>query len=354
MNAFRVEHDSPSSRVGSAILIGLCVVLAFAPLWGGRDELRLLAEFYAYVALASLWNLLAGYAGLVSVGQQAYVGIGAYGLFALAMLAGVHPLVAIPIAGLMAAAISVPTAMLLFRLRGHYFAIASWVVAEVFRLLAAQISVLGGGSGTSLPATIVIAMAPSRDVREFMIYWVSLALVIAVVGTIFLLLRSRYGLALTAIRDNELAARSNGVDVTRIKLVIYVITACGTAMIGALIFLQKLRISPDTAFSVNDWTAFVIFITVIGGLGRIEGPLIGSVVFFVLRQLLADYGTIYLLMLGVVAIAAMLKAPKGLWGLAANHFRWQLLPLERRVALAPDTRPPSDSAMPIKHEQIQI
>jgi branched-chain amino acid transport system permease protein len=341
MSAFHIEHATPSSRIGSAILIALCVVLATAPLWGGREQLHLLAEFYAYVALASLWNLLAGYAGLVSVGQQAYVGIGAYGLFALAMLAGVHPLVAIPIAGVVAAAISAPTALLLFRLRGHYFAIASWVVAEVFRLLTAQISVLGGGSGTSLPATIVIAMAPSREMREFVIYWVSLALVIAIVGTIFLLLRSRYGLALTAIRDNELAARSNGVDVRRTKLVIYVITAGGTAMVGALIFLQKLRISPDTAFSVNDWTAFVIFITVIGGVGRIEGPLIGTVVFFILRQLLADYGTIYLLMLGVVAIAAMLKAPKGLWGLVADRFGWQLVPLERRVVLPGDAKPSS-------------
>jgi branched-chain amino acid transport system permease protein len=341
MSAFHIEHATPSSRIGSAILIALCVVLATAPLWGGREQLHLLAEFYAYVALASLWNLLAGYAGLVSVGQQAYVGVGAYALFALAMLAGVHPLVAIPIAGVVAAAISVPTALLLFRLRGHYFAIASWVVAEVFRLLTAQISVLGGGSGTSLPATIVIAMAPSREMREFVIYWVSLALVIAIVGTIFLVLRSRYGLALTAIRDNELAARSNGVDVRRTKLVIYVITAGGTAMVGALIFLQKLRISPDTAFSVNDWTAFVIFITVIGGVGRIEGPLIGTAVFFILRQLLADYGTIYLLMLGVVAIAAMLKAPKGLWGLVADHFGWQLLPLERRVVLPNDATPTS-------------
>jgi branched-chain amino acid transport system permease protein len=341
MSAFHIEHATPSSRIGSAILIVLCVVLATAPLWGGREQLHLLAEFYAYVALASLWNLLAGYAGLVSVGQQAYVGVGAYALFALAMLAGVHPLVAIPIAGVVASAISVPTALLLFRLRGHYFAIASWVVAEVFRLLTAQISVLGGGSGTSLPATIVIAMAPSREMREFVIYWVSLALVIAIVGTIFLLLRSRYGLALTAIRDNELAARSNGVDVRRTKLVIYVITAGGTAMVGALIFLQKLRISPDTAFSVNDWTAFVIFITVIGGVGRIEGPLIGTVIFFILRQLLADYGTIYLLMLGVVAIAAMLRAPKGLWGLVADRFGWQLLPLERRVVLPGDTKLPS-------------
>jgi branched-chain amino acid transport system permease protein len=148
------------------------------------------------------------------------------------------------------------------------------------------------------------------------------------------LLRSRYGLALKAIRDNELAARSNGIDVTRIKVIVYIITAFGTGMIGALIFLQKLRISPEAAFSVNDWTAFVIFMTVIGGIGRIEGPIVGAVVFFLLRQTLADLGTLYLLLLGTVAIVVMLWAPKGIWGLIVDRFGWQLFPLERRVVLA--------------------
>jgi branched-chain amino acid transport system permease protein len=325
---FHVAHSTRSSRIGSAALVVAVIVLAALPAFAGRDDLRLCSEIFAYIALASLWNLLAGYAGLVSVGQQAYVGLGGYVLFASAILAGVHPLlaVALPVAGLM------------FRLRGHYFAIGTWVVAEVFRLIAAQVSPLGGGSGISLPAQIVISMAPSRQLREFEMYWLGLALVVAVCGAIVLLLRSRYGLALTAIRDNELAARSNGVDVWRIKLAIYIVTAFATAMIGALIFLQKLRISPDTAFSVNDWTAFVIFITVIGGIGRIEGPIIGTLIFFLLRQTLADLGSLYLLMLGAVAIAVMLLAPKGIWGLLAGRFGWQLLPLERRLRFSADPR----------------
>jgi len=181
-------------------------------------------------------------------------------------------------------------------------------------------------------------MASTRQLREFLMYWVALALMAAVLATIVLLLRSRYGLALTAIRDNELAARSSGVDVTRTKLVVYILTALGTGMIGAFIFLQKLRISPDTAFSVNDWTAFVIFITVIGGIGRVEGPIIGTIVFFLLRQTLADLGSLYLLTLGAVAIAVMLVAPKGIWGFFAERFGWQLLPLERRLRFAADTR----------------
>ena len=327
----RVEHATPSSRVGVALIAVAFVVLAVAPYWGDRQMLRLLAEIYAFVALASLWNLLAGYAGLVSVGQQAFVGLGGYVLFALAILLGVHPIAAILIAGPIGALIAIPVAALIFRLRGAYFAIGTWVVAEVFRLLASQVSVLGGGSGISLPAAVVVAMAPSRQMREFEIYWLALTLTVIVLGAIVILLRSRHGLALTAIRDNELAAQSNGIDVWRIKFIVYVLTAFGTAMIGALIFLQKLRISPDTAFSVNDWTAFVIFITVIGGIGRIEGPIFGTIVFFLLRQTLADLGSLYLLMMGAVAIVVMLWAPKGLWGMIAERLGWQALPLQRHL-----------------------
>jgi branched-chain amino acid transport system permease protein len=334
-----VRFSDRSARLALALVAAALIALAAAPLWGGRDDLRLLAEIYAYVALASLWNLLAGYAGLVSVGQQAYVGLGAYLLFALTILLDVPALLAIPLAGVIGASLSLPVAALIFRLRGHYFAIGTWIVAEVFRLLASQVSVLGGGSGTSLPVVVVTSIAGTRAMRDYLIYWIALALMVAIIAAIVLLLRSRYGLALRAIRDNELAAASNGVDVTRVKLIVYVMTALGTAMLGALIFLQKLRISPDAAFSVNDWTAFVIFITVIGGIGRIEGPIVGTLVFFLLRQFLADLGTIYLIMLGVVAIVVMLKAPKGLWGLAVERFGFQLFPLERRVILAPTVRP---------------
>lgn len=333
-STFTIEHATRFSRVGMSILAVLLIALAAAPYWADRGDLRLLAEIFAYMALASLWNLLAGYAGLVSVGQQAYVGLGAYLLFWLAMFAGIPPLWTIPIAGAISAIVAIPVALLMFRLRGHYFAIGTWVVAEVFRLLASQLSALGGGSGTSLPAQIVMSMAESRQMREFIIYWTSLALLTAILAIIVLLLRSRYGLALTAIRDNETAALSNGVDVKRTKLIVYVVTAGATAMVGALIFLQKLRISPDTAFSINDWTAFVIFITVIGGIGRLEGPLIGTIIFFVLRQTMSDLGAIYLLMLGLVAIAIMLKAPKGLWGYVADRYGWQLFPLSRRVVMA--------------------
>jgi branched-chain amino acid transport system permease protein len=328
---FRVVRSTRFSRVGLPLLGLVLLGLALAPYWADRAGLRLLAEVFAYLALASLWNLLAGYAGLASIGQQAYVGLGAYLLFGLAMLAGIPPLATIPLAGLVAGILAAPVALLIFRLRGAYFAIGTWVVAEVFRLLASQISLLGGGSGISLPVGIVTSIASGREMREFTLYWLSLALLLIVMASVFVLLRSRYGLALTSVRDNEIAAQSNGVDVWRIKLMVYCLCACGTAMLGALIFLQKLRVSPDTAFSTNDWTAFIIFIVVIGGIGTIEGPIVGTIVFFALRQAFSDLGSIYLLMLGVVAIVIMMRAPHGLWGLIASRFGWKLFPLDRRV-----------------------
>jgi branched-chain amino acid transport system permease protein len=291
-----------------------------------------------YAMLGVGWNIIGGWAGQFDFGPQVFFATGAYVAAVLAINLDVNAWIGMLAGIVFSVAVCAVVTYPITRLRGHYFAIGTWVVAEVFRLLSSQISALGGGSGISLPAGIVTAMASSRQMREFLIYWVALALVVLVLAAIVLLLRSRYGLALTAIRDNELAARSNGVDVTRTKLVVYVLTAFGTAMVGALIFLQKLRISPDTAFSVNDWTAFVIFITVIGGIGRVEGPIIGTVVFFLLRQTLADLGSLYLLMLGAVAIAVMLFAPKGIWGLLVERFGWQLLPLERRLRLTADPR----------------
>ncbi|MEP2707670.1 MAG: branched-chain amino acid ABC transporter permease [Roseibium sp.] len=330
-STYSISRSSNASRTAAIIGLLILIALVAAPWWAGRADLRLLSEVFLYLSLACLWNLLAGYAGLVSVGQQAFVGFGGYMLFALAMFAGVSPLLAIPLAGVLGALIAVPVALLIFRLRGAYFAIGTWVIAEVFRLSFAQVSALGGGSGTSLPVSIVKGMASSRSMREATSYWLALGMVVLVIATIYLILRSRNGLALTAIRDSEIGSASFGIDIWRHKFTIYVITAALTASTGALIFLQKLRISPDAAFSVNDWTAFVIFIVVIGGIGTLEGPIIGVIVFFLLREALSDLGTTYLLILGVVAIVVMLKAPKGLWGILKERTGLELFPLSRRV-----------------------
>lgn len=304
-----------------ALIIG---ALAMGPYWASRGTMRLLIEVFYFLALAQIWNLLAGYSGLISVGQQAFVGLGGYLIFSLAMFAGVPVLIGLPLAGLLTALIAWPTAFVAFRLSGPYFAIGTWVIAEVYRLVFAQIPALGGGSGISLPANLVKAMAATRSARESLTYWIALAIMLMVVLGIWALMRSRIGLSLSALRDNEEAAISVGVRTRTLKFTIYIATAGVTGLIGALIFLQKLRITPEAAFSVNDWSVLVIFIVVIGGIGTLEGPILGCILFFVLREFLADLGSWYMVILGTVSVVIMLLEPRGLWGMLQ---RWRATPL---------------------------
>jgi branched-chain amino acid transport system permease protein len=340
--SFRIETAGRGARAAAASACIILLALALLPAVAGRNLIQELIFLFYMLALAQCWNLLAGYAGLISVGQQAFVGLGGYLLFALTLLGGVNPLLAIPLAGLVSAMFALPTALIVFRLRGAYFAIGTWVVAEVYRLVFAQFKPLGGGTGTSLTPSITSSVpgiewvkilldlrAPAA--RDVLSYWVALALMTATLAFVYLILRSRRGLALGAIRDHETAAAGLGVDIYHIKLAVYVATAAMTGMIGALIYLQKARISPDAAFSVLDWTAYVIFITVIGGIGTMEGPVIGAIIFYLMQRYLADFGAWYLILLGTLGILVMLFAPKGLWGLVSERFDLTLFPTRRRL-----------------------
>ena len=327
----RDDRSAVSRAVAVAVIAIGVTALAVAPFWAGRADLRLLMEVFAFLALAQMWNLLAGYTGLVSVGQQAFVGLGGYLFFALAMFSGVPVLAAIPLAALATAALAIPTGWIAFRLQGAYFAIGTWVIAEVFRLIAAQSTALGGGSGISLPVALARSIAGTRAGREMVMYYIAFAIAVLSVMGVWWLLRSRWGLALTAIRDSEAAAEAVGVNTGRVKFLIYVLTAGITGLTGAFIFLQKLRITPDAAFSVNEWTAFVIFIVVIGGIGTIEGPIIGVIVFFALREFAADWGTWYLIMMGAIAIAVMMVDKRGIWGALHARTGVSLFPTRHRI-----------------------
>ncbi len=339
---YRIEVATPLSRHIGVAGIGLVALLVALPAFAGRDLINDLIFVLTMLALAQYWNLLAGYAGLVSVGQQAFVGLGGYLLFALTLHAGLDPLVAILLAGLLAGALALPTALVVFRLSGAYFAIGTWVMAEVYRLVFAQFKQLGGGTGMSLPPFVTNEVAGIQWVkalfdvrtsaaRDIVTYWVALALAVGTILLVYLILRSRHGLALAAIRDSEVAAESVGVDNFKTKLWVYVVTAAATGMVGALIYLQKARISPDAAFSVLDWTAYVIFIVVIGGIGTIEGPIVGVLVFYVLQTNLAHFGTWYLILLGLFAIVVMLFAPKGIWGYLSERYGLVVFPIRRRL-----------------------
>jgi len=326
--AYRLERSTAASRIGGILAALLVLILAALPFFGSSATMRTIVEFISLLTLAQMWNLLAGYAGLVSIGQQAYIGLGGYALFVFGNDLGINPFLAVPLAGLAAAALALPTAAIVFRLHGAYFAVGTWVVAEVYRLIIANMAWQGGGSGKTLTAI----RGFSRWNRESITYWIALAIAAGTVALVYLLLRSRHGLALTAIRDSEAASASLGVNVFRAKLMVYVLAAFGAGLIGALVYLNLLRISPDAAFGVN-WTAFMIFIVVIGGIGTIEGPIVGTVIFFALRETLSDFGTWYLILLGAVAVLTMLRAPAGIWGFVARRYDLRFFPVQRRVRL---------------------
>ena len=322
----QVIRSTTTSRLTLAASAVLVAVAASMPMWAEPSWMREFDEIACYFIFAMMWNLLAGYGGMVSIGQQAYFGLGGYTMLILGNFAGVNPFMAIPLAAVVAALVAVPVSKIAFRLQGGYFAIGTWVIAEVFRLGFANASLVGGGSGTSLTALRGI----EKSTRESVTFWMALACVVAAVALVYLFLRGKQGLALLAIRDNEVAAESQGIAVRRMKLAVYVVAAFGAGLAGALYFVGNLRISPDAAFSVN-LTAFAIFMVVIGGIGRIEGPIVGALIFWALNKFFSDYGTWYLLGLGLLAIVVTLCFKQGLWGWAQQRWGWALFPTSRQL-----------------------
>jgi branched-chain amino acid transport system permease protein len=327
MNTVHVVRGTRTSQVALVIGIVLVLIAATMPLWAESSWMREFVEIACYFVFAMMWNLLAGYGGMVSIGQQAFFGLGGYVMLMLGNLAGVNPFVAVPLGALVAGVVALPVSYVAFRLQGGYFAIGTWVIAEVFRLGFANLAIVGGGSGTSLTALRGI----DKATRETSTYWMALACVVAAITLVYLFLRSKRGLALLAIRDNPVAAESQGIAVARMRLAVYVVAAFGAGLAGALYFVGNLRISPDAAFSVN-WTAFAIFMVVIGGIGRIEGPIVGALIFWALNKAFSDYGSWYLLGLGLLAIVVTINFKQGLWGWVQQRWGWSLFPTRRHLS----------------------
>jgi branched-chain amino acid transport system permease protein len=323
---FKVVRSTTTSRIALGAGLLVVVVLALAPQWGDPSTLNTLVRLLTLLCLAQMWNLLAGYAGLVSVGQQAFVGIGAYTLVYFGNERGLNVFLCVPLAGLIAALLALPIAGAAFRLRGGYFAIGTWVIAEVIRLVVSNVDILGKGAGTSV--TAVIGIDPQT--RQQVTFWLALAAGAGAVLVVWFLLRSPLGAALRATRDSEPAAAALGVRVTRAKLIAFVVSAAGCAIAGAIIYLNLLRVQPSAAFGI-DWTVFMIFIVVIGGIGTIEGPIIGTLVFFALQEWLSDAGSWYLVILGVLAIAITIKMPNGIYGWFTERTGVSLFPVGRRL-----------------------
>lgn len=322
----RVGRHTRSSRIALAVSLLIVLGIASMPWWGDAGLMRRTVELSCYLALAQMWNLMAGYAGLVSVGQQAFLGVTAYAMFVLANRFEIDPFVAVAIALAVPAALAVPTYALLHRLQGAYFAIGTWVVAEAFRLCTSAVEYVGAGAGMTLRAMSKYSM----EQRQIGTMWLCAAMLVLAVGGSYWLLHSRYGLALASIRDNPNAAASQGVHVKRLRFLVYLAAAVGSGLVGAVYYLAQLRITPASAYDPN-WASICIFIVMVGGIGSIEGVVIGAMLYFAADRIFGEYGATYMVVLGLLTVLVALFARRGLWGLWSDRVDAPWFPVRRRL-----------------------
>ncbi|HZO93484.1 MAG TPA: branched-chain amino acid ABC transporter permease [Candidatus Baltobacteraceae bacterium] len=322
-----VHRWSRASIAAMATLGALLVVLALGPLFLGSYWTDRLTTLFVYVLLAAMWNALAGYGGLVSVGQQLFFGLGAYAAIRLSH-AGVPVYVALIVAPVLVGLLAFPLSPFVLRLRGGEFAIGMWVLAELGHLLVNLDRLINGETGFSLIA--ISAFAPSA--RRADNYWLAFGMMVLLVGAVFVLLRSRLGVSIQAIRDNEEAAASVGVRVYQTKQVIFVLAALGCAAGGSMTLATLISFQPHAYFSVQ-WTAYMIFMTLVGGLGTFEGPIVGAVIFFLVETIFGGSGAWYLVGLGASAVLFALFFPRGIWGGLTSRFGWQFMPVGYRLRL---------------------
>src|SRR6202453_479511 len=229
----------------------------------------------------------------------------------------------------------------MLRLRDGEFAIGMWVLAELCHLLVNLDGLVQGETGTSL----IELDAYRAETRHALIYWLALGSMAAIIAILFALLRSRVGSAIQAIRDNEEAAESLGVRVLRTKRILFVFAAFGAALAGALWLVTSISFQPKTYFGVQ-WTAYMIFMALVGGLGTFEGPILGAVIFFAMEAAFGATGVWYLVGLGATALVFALFLPRGIWGFLEDRFGLRLLPVGYRLripGLSPTPPVPSQS-----------
>jgi len=305
----------------ASFIVAILLLAALPKLGLPQEWILYVLLFFVYLAMANMWNLLCGYSGLISLCQPAFVGIAGYTLVILVWI-GVPFYVAIAaggiIAGLFAVLISIPV----FRLRGIYFAIGTLVVPEALRILfllwrPVGGKLAGGGAGYMLRGMAGVTVAHY--------YWIACVVGIGSFFLMRLILRSKLGQGLAAIRDNDRSAASSGINVFKLKLYSFVVAASVTGIAGAVFYLYQGYIEPGGAFSIQ-WTMIPILATVIGGITTEAGPIIGTVVVVFLDFLLARYAGFSMLIQGAILVVIMLLAPQGILeiGRQVRSYRFRL------------------------------
>jgi branched-chain amino acid transport system permease protein len=307
----------PVKQLKLIIPVVIVAVLAISPVTGiPRAWLLYLFLFFIYLAMANMWNLLAGYSGLTFLGPAALIGLAGYTMvivtwndlpFYLGIIGG----------GAVAAAFAALIALPTFRMRGIYFAIGTLVVPEVLRNVfyvwkPIPGDFIGGGAGYMIKGI--------RDLSLTEFYWLALAIAVVSVLVMYLILRSKLGLGLAAIRDSNRAAASLGVNVFLSKLYAFIIAAFVIGAAGAIFYVYQGNIAPVGAFNIR-WLMIALLATVIGGIGIEEGPIVGAIVVVFLHFVLSRYGAWSPFIQGVILVVIMLLVPQGIVGLARGKTR---------------------------------
>ena len=297
-------------------------LLVIAPFMGQQYILTQMTLILIYMAMGQMWNLMAGYAGLLSLGLQAFIGIGGYSLTILSINFGVNIFVAVFMGAILATLIGLIVSPTLFKMSGIYFAIGSWVIAEALIILFSNWSFVGYAKDWGI--NTVYRLTGTQ------LYYTALILGLGSVVIVFFLLKSRTGLALMAMRDSSSAAETLGVELYKTKLRCYLIACFVTGLAGGVMYMQQGFIKPSSGFSIN-WTIAMTFIVIIGGIGTMDGPIIGAIIYVLLTQFLYNLPGMSMIILGVIAIAVILIAPKGIMGTVYEKKGYEMLSPRRSL-----------------------
>ena len=303
--------------IGTFLVFGL---LAIIPLWASRYVVNVILLVCVYVTLASMWNLLAGYAGMVSLGQQMFIGMGGYTLAVSSMYYNTPIFLGVIFGGLISVMLALIISLPVFRMKGVYFAIGTWVIAESLGLCFSNWKYVKYGMGLFIQPAYKLSMST--------IYYGALLVSIGSIALVYLLLRSNLGLALMAIRDDDVASEGMGVDIFRCKLTCFLISAFISGVAAGILYLNTIFIQPFEAFGIG-WTVNLLFIVIIGGIGTVEGPIVGAVIFIILQQFLSEYVGYNLIIFGVITILVIFFMPAGIAGAFQRKFGIEIFPVRR-------------------------
>jgi branched-chain amino acid transport system permease protein len=298
-------------------LIGfLILVLATVPVWGSKYMVFFCLLFCVYLAMSQMWNLLTGFSGLFSLGQPAFIGLSGYTVAVATHHFGLSAWTSLALAGLFSALFALFMSLFIFRVRGIYYGIITLIFPESMLLLCGNWEYLRYAQG--------MFIKPQPPISVTAIYYVALIIGVGAVASVFLILRSNLGLGLMAMRDNEEVAKTMGVETFRFKVYCFLVSGLVTGLAGAIYYNFVVFIQPGEAFSIG-WSVKFIFITIIGGIGTIEGPIVGALIYVFLSQYLAEYFSVSMIMLGVIAIAVILLTPKGIVGTFQEKIGFRIL-----------------------------